>query len=114
MGDAVREGLRAEPAPSAVDGAARVAPLVSVDDAVVVEAVKLAEDGSGDVVVRLYEPQGARTTAGVTPHFETTGAREVDLLERPIDQGRMGRPTAHRQTVPDRHAAVRPVTPPGG
>ena len=30
---------------------------------------------------------GARTTAVVTPHFETTGAREVDLLERPIDQG---------------------------
>ena len=38
-------------------------PLVSVDGDVFVEAVKLAEDGSGDVVVRLYEPQGARTTA---------------------------------------------------
>ncbi len=60
-------------------------PLVSVDGDVFVEAVKLAEDGSGDVVVRLYEPRGARTTAAVTPNFETTGASEVDLLERPID-----------------------------
>ena len=51
-----------------------VEPLVSVDGDVFVEAVKLAEDGSGDVVVRLYEPQGARTTASVTPNFETTGA----------------------------------------
>jgi alpha-mannosidase len=64
-----------------------VEPLVRVDGNVFVEAVKLAEDGSGDVVVRLYEPQGSRTTARVTPNFETTGAREVDLLERPIDHG---------------------------
>jgi alpha-mannosidase len=59
--------------------------LITVDGDAFVEAVKLAEDGSGDVVVRIYEPQGARTTAGVVPHFATTGAREVDLLERPID-----------------------------
>ena len=62
-----------------------VQPLVSVDGDVFVEAVKLAEDGSGDVVVRLYEPRGARTTAAVTPNFESTGASEVDLLERPTD-----------------------------
>jgi alpha-mannosidase len=50
-----------------------------------VEAVKLAEDRSGDVVVRLYEPLGARTRVRVTPSFETPGARVVDLLERPLD-----------------------------
>ena len=37
-----------------------VAPLVTVSNpAAVVEAVKLAEDGSGDLVVRLYESPGA-------------------------------------------------------
>ena len=34
--------------------------MVVDDPAVVVEAVKLAEDGSGDVVVRLYEALGTR------------------------------------------------------
>ncbi len=49
-----------------------------------VEAVKLAEDGSGDVVVRLYEPLGARARVRVTPTFASAEAVVVDLLERPI------------------------------
>ena len=40
-----------------------VEPIVRVDGPAYVEAVKLAEDGSGDVVVRLYEPYGARGRA---------------------------------------------------
>ena len=46
--------------------------------------MKLADDGSGDVVVRLYEPFGARGAVQVTPGFETSGADVVDLLERPL------------------------------
>jgi len=61
-----------------------VAPLVTVGEGAFVEAVKLAEDESGDVVVRLYEPRGARTTATVTASFETTSIVETDLLERPL------------------------------
>ncbi|MEO6512393.1 MAG: glycoside hydrolase family 38 C-terminal domain-containing protein, partial [Nocardioides sp.] len=38
-----------------------VEPLVRVDGPAYVEAVKLAADGSGDVIVRLYEPLGARS-----------------------------------------------------
>jgi len=37
------------------------------------------------VVVRLYEPLGARARVRVTPSFETTGAEVVDLLERPLE-----------------------------
>jgi alpha-mannosidase len=60
--------------------------LVTVEGgAAYVEAVKLAEDRSGDVVVRLYEPLGARTRVRVTPSFETSGAEVVDLLERPLE-----------------------------
>jgi alpha-mannosidase len=61
-----------------------VEPLVSVDGPAYVEAVKLAEDGSGDVVVRLYEPYGARGRVRVTPGFEAAGVEPVDLLERPL------------------------------
>jgi len=61
-----------------------VAPLVTVGEGAFVEAVKLAEDGSGDVVVRLYEPRGARITATVTASFDTTEILETDLLERPL------------------------------
>ncbi|HEY2880680.1 alpha-mannosidase [Nocardioides sp.] len=62
-----------------------VEPLVDVADGTAyVEAVKLAEDGSGDLVVRLYEPLGARTRVRVTASFETSGAEVVDLLEHPL------------------------------
>jgi alpha-mannosidase len=62
-----------------------VAPLLTVDHpGVVVEAVKLAEDGSGDVVVRLYEAFGGRAAARVTAAFDHTGVVETDLHERPL------------------------------
>jgi alpha-mannosidase len=62
-----------------------VEPLVRVEGGTAyVEAVKLAEDDSGDVVVRLYEPLGARTEVTVTATFETSGAEVVDLLEQPL------------------------------
>jgi alpha-mannosidase len=57
-------------------------PLVTVDNpAVVVEAVKLADDRSGDVVVRLYESLGGRATATVRAGFPLARAQVVDLLE---------------------------------
>ena len=58
----------------------------------IVEAVKLADDRSGDVIVRLYEPLGAHGTVHITPSFPATITR-TDLLENPIP------PTA--ATVPD-------------
>ena len=58
-------------------------PLVVVaDQAVVVEAVKLARDGSGDVIVRLYESTGSRARTSVTAGFDVAGISETDLLER--------------------------------
>ena len=58
-------------------------PIVSSDNAaVVIETVKLAEDGSGDVIVRLYEAHGSRAEATVTADFDHTGVQRTDLLER--------------------------------
>jgi alpha-mannosidase len=87
VGDAVREGYRVNLPERAVLGDAEVPPLVTVAgedaDAVVVEAVKLADDGSGDVVVRLYEAQGGRAGAALVPGFAAGRVTETDLLERP-------------------------------
>ncbi len=86
IGDAVAEGYRLNlPLRDVRGGASTIAPLVTVDDpAVVVEAVKLAEDRSGDVVVRLYEALGTRATARITADFAHAAVVETDLLERPL------------------------------
>ncbi|MET9699875.1 glycoside hydrolase family 38 C-terminal domain-containing protein [Streptomyces sp. NPDC006529] len=88
VGDAVREGHWLNLPERVRTGAGPVAPLVAVDDdAVVVEAVKMAEDRSGDVVVRLYESRGGRASAILTPGFAVADAVESDLLERPLPPG---------------------------
>ncbi|MFF4301627.1 alpha-mannosidase [Streptomyces sp. NPDC001601] len=87
IGDAVREGYRANLPERWVTGAgAAVPPLVTVDDeAVVVSAVKLADDRSGDLVVRLYEAHGGRARATVRGSgFAADRAVLTDLLERPL------------------------------
>jgi alpha-mannosidase len=58
------------------------APGVTADhDAVVIEAVKGAEDGSGDVIIRCYESLGGRAAATVTFDRPISAVRLVDLLE---------------------------------
>jgi alpha-mannosidase len=70
-------------APRLVSGASPVEPLFSVSNpAVVVEAVKLAEDGSGDVIARLYESLGQRSAGRLTANFPVQRVTAVDLLER--------------------------------
>ena len=82
--DAVAEGYRLNVPPRRFTGTRVIAPLIRVTDpAVVVEAVKLAEDGSGDVVVRLYEAFGGRTYAELEIGFPYADVVETDLLERP-------------------------------
>ena len=86
IADAVEEGYRTNLAPRVVKGAHGVEPLVAVSNpALVVEAVKLAEDGSGDVIVRVYESLGERSKGAVTAGFAVSGVHPVDLLERPAE-----------------------------
>ncbi|MFD9816646.1 alpha-mannosidase [Streptomyces sp. NPDC059080] len=88
IGDAVREGHRINLPERRVTGAGPVAPLVTVaEEAVVVTAVKLADNGSGDVVVRLHEAHGARGTATLTTSFLPSAVVAADLLERPVPDG---------------------------
>ena len=53
-------------------------------DAVVVEAVKLADDRSGDVVVRLYESLGGHARTTLHAGFGVASAESEDLLEQPL------------------------------
>ncbi|MGW5106601.1 alpha-mannosidase [Nocardia sp. NPDC004123] len=85
ISDAVRAGYRINLPPFTPGVAEPVAPLVTIDnDDVVTSAVKLADDGSGDVIVRVYEAGGGRASALLTPEFATTGCHCCDLLERPL------------------------------
>jgi alpha-mannosidase len=69
-----------------VPGDCALPALLSVDHpAVRVEAVKLADDASGDVIVRLYESRGGRATTILRTGFPFADAAEVDLLERRLD-----------------------------
>ncbi|MFE9172617.1 alpha-mannosidase [Streptomyces kebangsaanensis] len=87
IGDAVREGWRINLPERRLTGAGEVAPLVAVDeDAVVVTAVKPADDGSGDVVVRFHEAHGGRARATLTAGFEVADVTVTDLLERPLPE----------------------------
>ncbi|MFF7970219.1 glycoside hydrolase family 38 C-terminal domain-containing protein [Streptomyces sp. NPDC007905] len=88
IADAVREGWRINLPERCTTGAGEVSPLVTVDnEAVVVTAVKLADDGSGDVVVRFHEAHGGRARATLTAGFDVGDVTVTDLLERPADDG---------------------------
>ena len=86
IADAVEEGYRTNLAPRIVRGGHAVEALFSVfNQALVIEAVKLAEDGSGDVIVRLYESLGERSAGLIAANFPVASVHAVDLLERPAD-----------------------------
>ncbi|MEE2569834.1 glycoside hydrolase family 38 C-terminal domain-containing protein [Pseudarthrobacter sp. J64] len=86
IAEAVEEGYLANLPARTVQGAHGVEPLFTVDNpALVIEAVKLAGDGSGDVIVRLYESLGERSAGSITAGFPVQGVVPVDLLERPVD-----------------------------
>ncbi|MFJ6567503.1 alpha-mannosidase [Streptomyces sp. NPDC091292] len=66
---------------------AEARPLVALDTTdVVVESVKLADDRSGDVVIRLYEACGGAVPARLSAGFPLAAAHECDLLEQPIQE----------------------------
>lgn len=81
----IEEGYRLNTPVREILGEREVAPLVVVTDgSAVVESIKLADDRSGDVIVRLYESQGGRTTAALTIGGTVTVASLVDGLERAL------------------------------
>ncbi|MCX4399259.1 glycosyl hydrolase-related protein [Streptomyces sp. NBC_00264] len=107
IADAVREGYAFNQPERSLLGSAEVEPLVTADnETVVIEVVKLADDRSGDVVVRLYEAFGGRARTVLTAGFPLASAAETDLLERePDPRGNTDVVQADGQRV---HLALRP------
>jgi len=85
VADAVAEGYALNLPLRVADSAGTPEPVVAVDgEGVTVEAVKIADDASGDVVVRLYESRGGRARGTLRVSFPLAGAQFTDLLERPL------------------------------
>jgi alpha-mannosidase len=85
VGDAVNAGYDLNLPVRVRDGGGPITPLVRVDNpAVVVETVKLADDRSGDLIIRMYEALGGRAAVNVTFGVPHRAVRVVDLLERPL------------------------------
>ncbi|MFG2094797.1 alpha-mannosidase [Streptomyces sp. NPDC048612] len=117
VGDAVAGGLALN-LPLRAAAVPPVPPLVRVDHpAVTVESVKLAEDRSGDVVVRLYESRGGRATGTLSPGFPVAHATVTDLLERPLheeEEGPTSDVTVELRPFQILTLRLRPQRPPAG
>nr|WP_239528455.1 glycoside hydrolase family 38 C-terminal domain-containing protein [Microbacterium esteraromaticum] len=88
---ATAEGIRLNAPATVVRGGQDVQPLVSVSGkGIVLSSVKLADDRSGDVIVRVYEALGRRTTGSLTVGFPHSEIREVSLIEDELDDARTG------------------------
>jgi alpha-mannosidase len=87
--DLLREAYALNCPPTAALGDAGEASLFAVDAPnIVIETVKPAEDGSGDVVVRLYEAQRTATSCTLKTALPLAHAAVTDMLEEngePID-----------------------------
>ncbi|HEY3379689.1 MAG TPA: glycoside hydrolase family 38 C-terminal domain-containing protein [Armatimonadota bacterium] len=80
--DLVREGYELNIPVMSVSGAAGARSLFSVDARnVVIDTVKPAEDGSGDIVLRLYETMRTTTRCTLTTTLPVTAVHETDMLE---------------------------------
>jgi len=88
---ATAEGIALNAPATSVQGADEIEPLVSVTGrGIVLSSAKLADDRSGDVIVRVYESLGRRATGSVQVGFEHSGIREVSLIEDELDAARTG------------------------
>ena len=88
--DVVRQGYELNVPVAVQAGAGGSASLFQVDaramnGGVVIEAVKPAEDGSGDVVVRLYEAKRAKTRCNLTTALPVASVERTDMLENSIE-----------------------------
>lgn len=60
--------------------------LTAEDPNVIVETVKLAEDGSGDMIVRVYESMNGTRSTNLKTAFDVQQAYECNMLEKPVKE----------------------------
>ena len=85
--DVVRQGYELNVKPVVSAGAVKSFSAVAVDKAnVILDTMKPAEDGSGDIVLRLYESKKAATKAEVSLNFGAGKAYLCDMLENVTEE----------------------------
>lgn len=85
--DVVRQGYELNVKPVVSKGAVERFSAVTVDKAnVILDTMKPAEDGSGDVILRLYEAKKAATTTEVSLQLGARKAYLCDMLENVIEE----------------------------
>ncbi len=91
----VREGYELNVPVTEAGGTAPAASMMSVDAGnVIIDTVKEAEDGSGDLILRLYECKRAAADAVLTVRLPVEAAWRCDLLEQkeqelPVREGKL-------------------------
>jgi alpha-mannosidase len=82
--DVVREGYDLNVPVQTAPGDGGTASLFSVDAPnIIIETVKPAEDGSTDIIVRLYESKRMATCATLTTTLPVRSAQLTDMMETP-------------------------------
>ena len=83
----VRQGYELNHPLTLTAGTADERSLFAIDaDNVILETVKPAEDGSGDVILRLYESKRTATRCTLSTTLPLAGAAITDMLERPCSE----------------------------
>jgi alpha-mannosidase len=85
--DVVKDAYALNAPATVAAGGALDASYLSVDNAnIIIDTVKMAEDGSGDIIVRLYESKKAAVSANLSASFtKKFKAYSCDMLENKED-----------------------------
>ena len=85
--DVVKQAYAVGIKPTVVSGGKLDASYLSIDnDNIIIDTVKMAEDGSGDIIVRLYESKKAAVSTKLHTAFATGKAYACDMLENVQDE----------------------------
>ncbi|MDS2173396.1 glycoside hydrolase family 38 C-terminal domain-containing protein [Nesterenkonia sp. CL21] len=88
VADATKAGIEMNLPRRRISGRSGVSPLVRcTGEGVVISSVKLADDRSGDLIVRVYEALGRRADGTVFVDAPVLSVRDVSLIEDDLDQG---------------------------
>ncbi|WP_040283859.1 alpha-mannosidase [Tessaracoccus massiliensis] len=104
IAEAHAAGVRLNQPLQIIDGVADVAAPVSLTpldgtSLAVLDAIKAAFDGSGDLIVRLHEAAGARSRVRLTVPEPVAAVTEVNLLEHAVDEPTQNLPAAGASDV---------------
>jgi alpha-mannosidase len=84
--DLVREGYQLNVPLTVVDGGNGLKSFISISaSTIILETVKLAEDGSGDLILRLYEAIGSHTSCRIQMKLDIDQILETTMLEKMED-----------------------------